>query len=162
MNKSERQKLASIVSEMTTSFESTMEVVTFGSKLLKEFPCIAKLVEQYDGVQRIENIASSYTSYLVKMSSSYSLTTKVDINISELGSSGRESLYYVFDEYFCHKNTIDAEELEDKLGGYFKTARECIRELLEDTTLMKLISESDELCDEQKSLFKGEKLGRDR
>ena len=161
MNKSERERLASIASEMKTSFNSTPEVVMWGERLLAEFPCVSKLVEQYDDVQKIENIASSYTSYIIEMSTSYSGLSGSDQHINKLGIGGRESLYHVFDDYFCHDNALNLCDIEDSLGSVSTEAKTMIKTLLSDAVFIETICNSEDLTHEQKCLYKGQYLSDD-
>ena len=58
---------------MKTSYSSSPDVALWGEKLLAEFPGVSSFVEQFDEVQNIDNVANAYNSYIVEMSSSYSM-----------------------------------------------------------------------------------------
>jgi len=156
VNKSEKAKLASIVSEMIASFESSGEVSSWGEKILFEFPFISVLVEQYSEVQKIENIASSYNSYIVGMSKSYSGLTKSDRDVNNLGVGGCKGLHYVFDDYFCREKSLDPSCVESHLGSLPEEAKDMIKRLLADELFIEMICKSEDLTQEQKSLYKGQ------
>lgn len=155
MNKSERERLASIVSEMKTSFSSSPEVVVWGERILAAFPSILTNVQQFDDVQKIENVASSYSKYIVGMSCSFSKLTDHDREVAGLGYSCREDLYYVFDEYFCHDDVIPLEEIEDELGAEERQATIMVKRLLADEVFIQLINRSEDLSAQQKVLLSG-------
>lgn len=161
MKKSERENLASMISEMKTSFDSTPEVINWSKRILTVFPCVSKLVEEYDGVQTIENIAGAYASYIAKMSCSDLMLSESDEFTCNLGSSGRDDLYHVFDDYFCHDSAVDMYELEKGLGGTVSEARPMIKALLSDSVFIEAINDSEDFSDKQKELFKGQLLNRD-
>lgn len=158
VNKSEKERLAWMVTEMTTSFESTPEVIRWGEKLLGEFPNISKEVELYKDTHKIHNIADSYVNYIVDMSSSGSSLTENDKKVLMIGVSGRKELYHVFDEYFCHNAAIELDEVEDALGRDKTVAKEMVKRLLSDSVLIETIDSSSVLTVEQKDLFAGRSL----
>ncbi|MFD3303941.1 hypothetical protein [Alteromonas macleodii] len=158
MNKSERERLAWMVTEMTTSFDSTPEVVVWGEKLLAEFPNISKEIELYKDTHKIHNVTDSYLKYIVDMSSSGSSLTENDKKVLMIGVSGRKELYHVFDEYFCHDAAIELDEVEDAIGRDKTVAKEVVKRLLSDSYLIETIDSSSVLTDEQKDLFTGRYL----
>lgn len=155
MNKSEREDLAVVVSQMRTSFESSPEVRYWSDTLLSLFPSISSIVDQYDEVQRIENVVSCYIHYIVKMSCTFSMSSKKDKNLNNIGRQGSGPLYDIFDDYFCHENTITLEDLEDNFGGDEIVGRGQVKELFSDELFIKIIEESQDLTEEQKNLYKG-------
>jgi hypothetical protein len=158
MNKSEKERLALIISEMKTSYSSSPDVALWGEKLLAEFPGVSSFVEQFDEVQNIDNVANAYNSYIVEMSSSYSMRESTDYQISKTGINGREGLYHAFDSYFCYDSSISLQRVEESLGGDKVQAKLMVKQLLNDDEFILLINKSEDLTADQKELFTGRLL----
>ena len=158
MNKSEKEKLAMIISEMVASFESTHEVAMYGRRLLSEFPCVAETLKRYDEYQNIKKVIHAYNLYITKMSCNHSISSKNDLHIIRIGNNGRGYLYNVFDEYFRDDSSIKSNELVETLRGNRENAVKMIKTLLTDEVFIDIIDKSADLTAEQKSLYKGHLL----
>ncbi|MCF2902226.1 hypothetical protein L1267_17800 [Pseudoalteromonas sp. OFAV1] len=155
MNKSEKERLALIISEMKTSYSSSPDVALWGEKLLAEFTGVSSFVEQFDEVQNIDNVANAYNSYIVEMSSSCSMRESTDYQISKMGINGTEGLYHAFDSYFCRDRSISLQRVEESLGGDKIKAKLMVKQLLNDDEFILLLNKSEDLTADQKELFTG-------
>ena len=121
MNKSERDKLAIIVSQMMYSFSTTSQVADAGKSILKKFPCIEEDVRDYRYVIAVKNVAEVLTSIIWNKWEPHLSRT----DMRELRNSTFENAIEIFDCYMdslkdpdsyifeLEKRIVEADEHEE-------------------------------------------------
>lgn len=115
MNKSEKEALSSLVSDMLYSNNSSREVVSRAQELINMFPCIQEGVKQHYAVEMTNNIVDLLCSHFTKRCQTQSLFGETDSFWYTLTQDSNFTIWEVVDAYICNKN-VDLFELNDILA----------------------------------------------
>lgn len=95
MNKSEREKLANIVSDMIYSFESNRQLISTGKQILETFPSIADEVEAFRYPVAANNVVNVIRSLLLHLQDRHLLSR----HGFEISKRTFDSVEVIFDAY---------------------------------------------------------------
>lgn len=153
MNKTEKQLLANIVSEMMYSYNSERQTVRYGEELLEYFPSIKSLVTDAKSVEDIYNLIKVFDSYLTDLSTTFSKCAPHDKLIYGLFIN-RDVYYDLFDDWLVEQE-CSAEELAEELDN--NSCRSKTLEFIINCPLWNnYVDNTDNLTVDQKMFLKGE------
>lgn len=156
MNKNEIDKLAMIVSEMTTSFNSEPQVVMFGNTILDAFPKLKERVLQYNEIESTNNVLNMMRNAITSLSKTMCLVTKWDYHVVALMAEvskqdDGDALYWIIDEFIDndHRSPDElANELDDQqIRHNYSTLREIVTSHTWQECVRNAFGESNDIYD---------------
>jgi hypothetical protein len=105
MNKSERDKLANIVSTMIYDFSTTPQLVDVGRLILSEFPAIQEDLKFYRYITALANVTNSIISALCDKNN----ISVFDSKIAILKANTASNVGSIFETYLENIDVPDAE-----------------------------------------------------
>lgn len=117
MNKSEREALANIVSEMIYGFDSSPQLVSAGEHILATFPSIGEVLQHYRYAVAVNNVVNCIRSAAISLYDPMLLTSESK-GLNKLTFDSVESIFDEYlenfdgDEFYAH-----LYEIEEKLAN---------------------------------------------